>query len=148
MARKHKNARSRFLPSESELRDIELMNLIANKGSFRSEARYQGRCQHPACKTPNAAWQPHHVIYAQHIREINAAVEYDTRDAMRLCLRCHGRQHNRKAPVPTTAIRCETIEFAVELMGAGRALGYFERYYDTSQDDARLIELAGIADAA
>jgi hypothetical protein len=40
-----------------------------------------------------------------------------------------------------SAIPDEAIEFAVELMGIGKTINYFERYYGDAATDARLIEL-------
>lgn len=122
---------------------------MSNAGSFHAEARYQGRCQHPRCANAQGAWHAHHVIYEQ-VVERHGGDKYDTRNAMRLCNpKCHlDRQHGRQDPVPMSVVRCETIEFAVELMGIGRTINYFERFYGDAATDGRLIELARMEDAA
>lgn len=119
---------------------------MSNPASFHSEARYQGKCQHPDCEEPlTYHWHAHHVVYRQHV-EAHGGNVWDTRNAMRLCNRlphdCHRtKHHNRKAPVPMSVVRDETIEFAVEVMGPGRTINFFERFYASADDDTRLNEL-------
>lgn len=118
-----------------------------NAGSFHSEAMYQGKCQHPNCERPAGKWHAHHVVYEQIVTRERPDLKYDTRNAMRLCVpKCHlDRQHGRQDPVPMTVVRCETIEFAVEVIGVGRTLNFFQRFYAGAEDDPRLVELERMA---
>jgi hypothetical protein len=123
---------------------------VSNASSFHAEAQWQGHCQHPNCEQPlSPKWHAHHVIYEQ-VVEREGGDKYDTRNAMRLCHpKCHlDRQHGRQDPVPMSVVRDETIEFAVELMGIGKTINYFERRYAGTEDDPRLTELAQMEDAA
>lgn len=123
---------------------------MSNASSFHAEAQWQGQCQHPRCERPlNEKWHAHHVVHEQ-VVERAGGDKYDTRNAMRLCNpKCHlDRHHGRQDPIPMSAVRDETIEFAVELMGIGKTINFFERWYGATEDDARLIELAHMEDAA
>jgi hypothetical protein len=115
---------------------------MSNASSFHAEAKWQGKCQHPRCENPQGAWHSHHIIYEQVVTR-EGGDKYDVRNALRLCHpKCHlDRQHGQQDPVPMSAIPDEAIEFAVELMGIGKTINYFERYYGDAATDARLIEL-------
>lgn len=106
---------------------------ISNKASFRAEAAFQRCCQNPECPKPGAPWHPHHVIYEQHLRGLGLPL-YDTRNALRLCVLCHGR-HHKITKLPLTCLRDCNIEYGFRVMGE-RAYDYFRRYYDG--DDPRL----------
>lgn len=116
------------------------INSIKAKQAFREAGRLQRRCQHPDCPKPtNEDWDSHHVVYRQHIAAQKPGFEYDVRAALRLCDPCHGRQHNRKAPVPLTALLDCNIEFAAEVFGPEQAYGYLTRRY--SGEDPRIEAL-------
>jgi hypothetical protein len=108
---------------------------ISNKASFRAEAAFQRCCQNPACKKPSAAWHPHHVIYEQELRGRGLPL-YDTRNALRLCIRCHGDHHGIR-PVPLTCLRDCNIAYAFKVLG-GSASYYLKRHY--AGEDPRIDE--------
>lgn len=114
---------------------------------FRRAAEDQRVCQHPACTTPTAPWSAHHVVYRQELSR-RRLPEWDARDALRLCEECHTvKQHRRRQPVPTTALRDENIEFAFEALGLFAA-DYLRRFYDDSTPDSRIAEYEHRLDAA
>lgn len=106
---------------------------------FRKAAEEQRVCQHPACTTPTARWSAHHVVYRQELAR-RRLPEWDPRDALRLCENCHvPKQHQRTAPVPTTALLDNNIAFAFEVLGLFAA-DYLRRFYDDSTPDPRIAE--------
>lgn len=112
---------------------------MLHREAFYRAAKLQGRCQHPECTNRhNRRWEPHHVIYQQHIRLFSKhfAVVWDKRNALRLCIPdCHyNRQHNKREPVPVSVLPFSVIEFSVELMGRDRTLNYLHTYYAADCD--------------
>lgn len=127
------------------------MTKIWTPGDFHSEARWQGKCQHPNCERPlSRDWHAHHVVYEQIVMRYSPELKYDPRNAMRLCNPvCHfDRQHNAGDRVPMSVVRDETIAFAVEVIGEGQTINFFQRYYGDGEEDPRLIELERIWEAA
>lgn len=124
------------------------MNLQVCIANFKASASYQRYCQHPDCEKPSTwKWQAHHVVQLKHIKEYSedAQILYDPRNALRLCndlsgSNCHGNHHNGgDKRVPLSALRDENYEFAVELLGTGRAYEYLRRLY--RGEDPRLNAL-------
>lgn len=107
--------------------------LVSNYESFRAEAAFQRCCRNPACETPSAEWDPHHVIYEQHLRS-RGLPKYCTYNALRLCKTCHQR-HHKIAKLPLTCLLDHNIEYGFLVMGDA-AFYYFKRYY--SGEDPRL----------
>lgn len=127
------------------------MSRLDTPDSFHAEAKYQGRCQHPNCKRPlSKRWHAHHVVYEQIVMRHRPELKYDPRNAMRLCNpKCHlDLQHGQQDPVPMSVVRDETIEFAVEVIGEGQTINFFQRHYGGAEEDPRLIELERIWEAA
>lgn len=85
---------------------------------FRGAAAKQGRCQHPDCPKPSAPWDPHHVVYEQHVIKAGFPKD-DTRNALRLCRDCHFNHHHTGGParIPLAAIPDAAIEYAREVLG-------------------------------
>lgn len=122
---------------------------ICGPASFHAECRWQRVC---AWCGSNKPWQAHHVLREQNLKRLGISGRelYDTRNALRLCLGCHGKHHHGH-PCPTVIERAGRIDpvvldvnilYAVEKAGRDGALSYFERYYANSDLDARLTELA------
>jgi hypothetical protein len=79
---------------------------------------------------PQRAVHAHHVVYRQHCR----GHEADLRNMVPLCFRCHEKHHTRTGVLRTRVLPDEALEFAVEVLGAGPAQAYMERYYDCAGD--------------
>jgi hypothetical protein len=113
-----------------------------NRESFHNEARAQLVCV--GCESPSKPWHAHHAVHEQHATDLGGH-KWDPRNALRLCIPrpdgCHWTHHNKRDPLKTSALTDANIEFAVELMGAGRAVDYFRRYYDDASPDPRLEAL-------
>jgi hypothetical protein len=77
----------------------------------------------------------HHVVYRQHLRQ-HGGDDKDARNLVPVAFSCHGAHHNRSRPLRLHMLPDAVFEFAVELMGAGRAYEYLRRVYDGS--DMRL----------
>lgn len=99
---------------------------------FRQAAGAQRCCQ--MCGKGGSDWHPHHVVYAQHLK-LHGHPIYDTRNAMRLCIRCHQRHHNRSAVIPLTKLLDCHYQYAFEKLGLA-ARYYLEQRYDG--EDERL----------
>jgi hypothetical protein len=138
LPRHNKHAQSRWSPGSRDLGDLKHLDDMLHRDAFHWAAKCQHRCQHPSCTYPsNQRWDPHHVIYQQHIRlhDKSYAVVWDKRNALRLCTDCHhNRQHNKSEPVPVSALPLSVIEFSVELMGRGPTLNYLHAYYAADCD--------------
>lgn len=114
---------------------------------FRAAAAQQNTCANPDCLTPRAHWHPHHVVYEQHVDRYGGDIS-DGRNALRVCMTCHGRHHKRIDTLPVSALTDENVEFAVELLGAAHASVYLGRYYCAADDDPRVaafLEAGGVA---
>lgn len=107
------------------------MDEIAQRRAFKSEARYQGSCQHPECTDAQALWEAHHIVYEQHVEQYAPDKVWDPRNALRLCRRpCHPHHHNGKARVPVSALPDSVFDFALDIMTRGQAVNYLARYYE------------------
>jgi hypothetical protein len=62
-------------------------------------------------------------------------LEWDSRNVMRLCHRCHRRHTNRSKPLPLTALFPTHFVFAFYVLGFG-AYGYLRQKY--AGEDPRL----------
>lgn len=91
-----------------------------------------------------ADWHPHHVVYAQWLRD-NGFPVYDTRNVLRICPDCHAAHHDRSKPIPLTKLRDENIEYAFLLMGA-YAFHYLTARY--AGEDPRLELALAAAESA
>lgn len=100
------------------------------KVAFQEAARAQLACMNPRCPDPSAPWNAHHVIYAQHVRREDPALEWDPANAMRLCADCHARHHSGAERLPVDVLPPAALEFARLLFGGQRAAAYLDRYYD------------------
>lgn len=72
----------------------------------------------------------HHVVTERHVREAGGD-PWDLRNALGLGVwcRCHRDHHGGARRLPASKIPMAAIEFAIELLGAGRADAYIDRYY-------------------
>lgn len=125
---------------------------LAHKTTNRTEKLRQKRrfkkgdlstiCRNPKCERPTAPWDPHHVVYEQHVKNEGGDI-FDPWNCLRLCRRCHERHHDRNPALPLTILRQNNIDFAAVLLGAARAYEYLTRRYSGSDDRVdRLIEEA------
>lgn len=87
------------------------------------------------CGTAKGGWHPHHVTYAQHLKD-RGKPKYDARNAMRLCVECHASHHNRSIVIPLAKLTDEHISYAFEMLGM-YAHSYLARLYAVG-DDTRL----------
>jgi hypothetical protein len=71
----------------------------------------------------------HHVVRAQVVRRCGGSV-YDARNRLLICGRCHDGQTNRSQKIPLVALPDCAYEFAVELLGPGRAYNLLRREYE------------------
>lgn len=93
----------------------------------------------PTCASPGA-YHAHHVVYEQVLRRagLRGNALYDPRNAVRLCLLCHQRHHQRIAVVRTGWLPTAAIIYAFELLNL-RAADYLRQYYDDSIPDDRIV---------
>ena len=95
----------------------------------------------------------HHVVYQQELRRIAGTevaramtLAMDPRNIVLVAFRCHGQHHARREVLPLRVLPDSVFEFALEVLGAGRAFEYLRRHY--AGDDPRLDALLEVADAA
>lgn len=91
-----------------------------------------GRCQN--CQLiDDRPLHGHHVVARQALARAELP-EFDPRDRMDLCERCHMNhefgQVNRKIKVERVPVLA--LQFALEVFGEGGAAAYIERHYDCS----------------
>jgi hypothetical protein len=135
---------------------------VSNPQSFRLEAQWQRVCAVCGLARP---FQAHHVVDQAELRNLGIPKvdQYDTRNALRLCqvfggflmkdlvgggvrsepCRCHF-QHENKVDgcvVKLQMLLDQNIEYAAEVMGAGRAYEYLHREYDDTEEDPRVEAL-------
>jgi hypothetical protein len=114
---------------------------VENRHLFQEAARTQGFCQAPNCHRSWGVHDPHHVVYQQHLID-RGLPRFDTRNALRLCRRCHRRHHYEPGwRLPTVALRDVNIAYAALVLGAAAA-DYLRRYYDDRACDPRVAALA------
>lgn len=97
---------------------------------FREAAMAQRVCR--GCGRTDR-WAAHHVVYAQEVRR-RGGNEWDGRNAMRLCDRCHGKHHGPQR-IALGRLSEANLDFAFELLGPF-AYDYLRRRY--TGDDPRL----------
>jgi hypothetical protein len=84
----------------------------------------------------------HHVIYRQQLNRSKGDPK-DERNLVSLCFSCHGAHHARSRVIPLTRLPDSVFVFAEELMGAGPAFNYLQRYYAGGDERlAMLLEAA------
>lgn len=90
----------------------------------------------------------HHIVRRQEIRRYGAPelVEVliaDERNLMPLCEEHHAAHHSRSNVIPLALVPDGAVDFAVRLMGAGRAFEFLSRFYahDGRREDDRLVRL-------
>lgn len=117
------------------------MNLT--RASFKDEARFQKVCAVAAedCGDVTGPWHPHHVVYEQHVVAVDPRLRHDPDNALRITVTCHGRHHAGLRRIRTRELRDENIDFAVRLLGAGKAVNYLRRYYDDRSPDPRIANI-------
>lgn len=99
----------------------------------------QIRCRVPGCSS--RGWDPHHVVLKQHVSREHGDV-WDPLNALSVCRSHHDRHHGAERwRIPTGCLRNENILFAVNLLGADRALFYLRHRYDDSERDPRIAQL-------
>lgn len=132
MPRRNRHGQKPSGPKNEQVRELHILNVQVCVKNFKAECSWQALCQHPECEKPRAAWEAHHCVYEQHIKDYteDPTILWHPDNALRLCKTCHKeKQHARKSPVPVSALRTENFEFAERLMGAPAAYEYFRRYY-------------------
>lgn len=89
--------------------------VISNPASFRLEAEFQRVCA--VCEKPGP-WQPHHVIPKQWLDKHGFPL-WNTRNALRLCVRCHMQyEHSgRQVVVPEAKLTDLNVCYVFETMG-------------------------------
>lgn len=99
-------------------------------------------CEHPDCAATRGL-ALHHIVYRQAVcRE--GGDEWDPRNALTLCERCHASHHGRgRWVVPVWVLSDDALAFAVELLGRPAAFEYLRRRY--RGEDVRLDELLAAA---
>lgn len=105
-------------------------------------ATVRGWCAADDCL--NQATDPHHVIYAQHLRRMNLPL-WDPRCGLPLCRPCHEAHHNGSQRLPLSALTDANLEFAFEQLAA-YAYDYLRRRYTGS--DERLDALLAVEERA
>lgn len=113
----------RRTPSYRQARKIDL-NLEGRMRAFK-RGDPSRRCSMCAHGKPQA----HHVTYRQHVRVAHGD-EWDARNALNVCKRCHDRHHGAESfKITLRSLRDDNIEFCVELYGADSAFMYLTRIY-------------------
>lgn len=117
---------------------------VANRESFRLEAKYQVICAYCGKARP---FQAHHVVDKAELgkRGIKGNAQYDTRNALRLCEdlshgiegRCHYQFENRRIELPCVRLKDQNIVYAFEVLGA-YAYDYLRQEYVDVDADARV----------
>lgn len=102
------------------------------------------------CGCGESAVQRHHVVYQQDLRAAAVRLEATTRELLRdernlvpVANLCHGRHHSGLRRFPLEVLPDAVFEFAVEVLGAGKAFNYLERRY--AGGDPRLDALLEVA---
>lgn len=108
---------------------------------FREAARDQRYCQ--MCGSPRKDWHPHHVVYAQHLKNVGAPI-YDTENSMRLCVGCHASHHNRSKVIPLSKLGDQHIAYAFRKLGLAAYFYLKQRY---GGEDKRVEQLLATAEA-
>lgn len=101
---------------------------------FRRAAAEQRCCQ--MCGKTGNGWDPHHVVYEQHLKQ-SGEPPYDTRNAMRLCAKCHAAHHGRSVVIPLQKLLLTHIDYAFAKLGPG-AYDYLKQRY--AGEDPRIEE--------
>lgn len=111
--------------------------IVSNPRSFHNEAAWQGRCA--VCGRDDGHWHAHHVVYQQHLRALGLP-EYDTRGALRLCIRdpagrangdCHFAHHHGQRRVKASELTVDNLAHLLWAHGGlDGAAAYLARYYD------------------
>ena len=120
--------------------------IVSNPQSFHREAAWQGHCA--VCGRTDDFWHAHQVVYQQHLRDLHV-VAYDTRGALRLCIRdptgrragdCHHAHHDGSRRVKGSELTDDNLAHVLWAHGGDhdRAAAYLQRYYD-APDAARLL---------
>lgn len=119
---------------------------LNNPRSFREEALFQAVC---ALCGKRGDFHAHHVVDKQTLRGAGLPDDalYDTRNALRLCPRkCHFQFEARMVEIPLNHLLDQNIEYAVEVLGRGKAYNYLRRQYSGS--DPRVEAILGGGDGA
>jgi hypothetical protein len=114
-----------------------------NRAAFKDEARFQKVCAvgDGDCDDPTGPWHPHHVVYEQHVVSVDPRLRHDPDNALRVTVSCHGPHHSGQRRIRTRELRDENINFAVRLLGAGKAVNYLRRYYNDHSQDPRIANI-------
>jgi hypothetical protein len=107
--------------------------IISNPASFREEARHQGCC---AVCGSGGGFHAHHVISRNWLRR-NHFPEYDTRGALRLCVRCHFQFEHAgpgKVQVEVRHLTLQNLCYVREIMGEA-TIDFLRREYAYEGDE-------------
>jgi hypothetical protein len=101
--------------------------------AFIAAAAGRGRCAN--CPS-TGRWHPHHAgVEKQELKRLGLPL-WDPANALRLCIRCHWRQHYEPGfKLPLSVLSDRTISYAFTVLGT-RAYDYLRRRY--SGDERRL----------
>lgn len=119
-------------PTVKRARTVTDLDRI-NRDLFHDAARGQRVC---AVTGKPGAFQTHHVLYEQHLRELGLPI-WDAMNALRVVPLAHGRHHKRHSVIKTTQLRDENIAYIFDVHP--NPADYLRRYYDDSDPDSRII---------
>lgn len=121
---------------------VKPQTAIVGRSAVRLKTAWKDR-DRQRCPCGARSEQAHHVVYRQEIERLVGKsaghVIYDLRNRLVVCADCHERHHNRSRPLTLAVLPDSAFEFAVELLGAGKAFEYLRRRY--SGQDQRLADL-------
>jgi len=122
-------------------------SVVSSPRSFHNEAAWQPACA--VCGRQDSFWHAHHVVYQQHLRA-RRLPEYDTRGALRLCVRdpagraagdCHFAHHQGQRRVKASELTDDNLAHLLWAMGGlDPAAAYLGRYYDAPDAPAVLAQ--------
>lgn len=116
------------LVKRSPLRLVPPVDRSGEPGYREWHTPIQGECA--ACGKRGLLLR-HHAITENHVRR-EGGDPWDLRNAIGLgyfACSCHREHHQATRRLPISVLGAEAIEFAIELLGAGRADAELERYY-------------------
>lgn len=98
------------------------------------------------CGCGHRAEELHHVVYQAELKRVAGrdtaradTLRCDPRDMVPMTTVCHERHHCRSKPLSLAVLPDAAFEFAVEVLGAGRAYNWLRRRY--VGEDTRLDAL-------
>jgi hypothetical protein len=115
----------------TELRLVPPVDRRGEPGYRAWHSTVFGNCA--VCGIGTQRLERHHVVAEQHLRAIGVPC-WDLRDSLLVgahC-RCHRNHTTAASRIPASKLTPESIEFAIEVLGAEVAELYLERYYQAA----------------